>query len=96
MCAGSTITILARWPAPELRSCTPPLHPPGLWLFQGIEPFQSQRPYRRSSTLGRHRSPEPIDQGAFVPLWNPDQPCADWMPPSSRRWTTIKGPIAAP
>ncbi|NVK20610.1 MAG: hypothetical protein HWE30_18110 [Methylocystaceae bacterium] len=38
----------------------------------------------------------PIDQGAFLPLWKPDQPRADWMCVSASALNPIKGPIAAP
>jgi len=33
----------------------------------------------------------PIDQRACHTPWNPDQPYADWMPPSYRRWITLGG-----
>lgn len=37
----------------------------------------------------------PSTKDASLP-WNPDQPCADWMPPSCQRWIMIKGRSAAP
>lgn len=92
--------------------CAPPLHPPGRGSSRVLNPFQSHRPYRRSTTRGRLRSPcthrlggrscpqdprpfhgdqegsvraalpwsHPTDQRACRTPWNPDQPCADWMP----------------
>ena len=49
--------------------CAPPLHPPGLWLFHGIEPVQE--PVERipvQSVAGDFALPAPIDQRAIAPL----------------------------
>ena len=40
----------------------------------------------------RYRSLEPSHRPMSLrDPWNPDQPCADWMPPSCRRWITLGG-----
>ncbi len=49
--------------------CAPPLHPPGLWPFLGIEPTPEPRTYPRSISRRRLRSPlQSIDQRAIAPL----------------------------
>ena len=45
---------------------------------------------------GREHSRCPSLEPSHRPMslrapWNPDQPCADWMPPSCRRWITLGG-----
>lgn len=52
---------------------------------------RASRTYRRSITRGRLRSPCTHRSKAFHGLRKPDQPCADWIPPSYRRWITLGG-----
>lgn len=65
--------ILARGPATRPR-CIPPA-----WCEARHRASSHRQPLRRLTTRGE-TSPlplHPIDQGAFVPLWNPDRPYAD-------------------
>ena len=63
--------------------CAPPLHPPGLWLLQGIEPIPepfSRSPVDHSQASGRLHPPlegasvlpqDPHGRGDFALPWTP-------------------------
>jgi hypothetical protein len=75
---GSTTHILARGPAPQLRSCAPPLHPPGLWLLLGIEPIPEPSDRIADQPLARRlRSPCTHRPRGYRAPWNHSQRLAD-------------------
>ena len=52
-----------------MARCAPPLHPPGWWHFQGVEPISEPADRIAGQTLaGDFALPAPIDQWAIAPL----------------------------
>lgn len=63
--------------------------------FIGLEPLHAIQSYRRLTTRTVWPLHHQLGSVPAAPIPH-DQPCADWMPPSSFRWTTRRRDIALP
>lgn len=81
-------------PDAPMRTSSRPLHGDDF-----IESKERSCPYAIQTEKGAVALPFlgtiPSTKGASRP-WNPDQPCAVWMPPAYQSWTMIKGHFAVP